>query len=254
MRPWPCSDPRLGQGRQTGQGEPEPGAEPHRLDDLTKTAVQSGSENLVQKLFNKYTKFICLESEMFCLKQQEIVPSPTTAWTEVLWVTWHGDREHAKHQHWLLVHPLRDPGHRARHQVADGKCSRSCFFLIGQEVKGAMPGTPWSVTAWPLGGTASTALCRAVTWSARFLPMTWFLVIKIGWLWQGERCMKRGRDKVWDLSLDRIVGTEAEENMPSNLSLTDITARLTNPCQACWRSCWRREERLACTASWPPLS
>ena len=40
-----------------------------RLEDLASAALQAGSEALVQKLFDQYTNFICLESEMFCLKQ-----------------------------------------------------------------------------------------------------------------------------------------------------------------------------------------
>ena len=40
-----------------------------KLEDLATAALQAGSENLVQKLFDQYTNFICLESEMFCLKQ-----------------------------------------------------------------------------------------------------------------------------------------------------------------------------------------
>lgn len=40
-----------------------------KLEDLATAALQAGSENLVQRLFDQYTNFICLESEMFCLKQ-----------------------------------------------------------------------------------------------------------------------------------------------------------------------------------------
>jgi len=40
-----------------------------KLEDIATAALQSGSENLVQRLFDQYTNFICLESEMFCLKQ-----------------------------------------------------------------------------------------------------------------------------------------------------------------------------------------
>ena len=40
-----------------------------KLEDLATAAIQAGSDNLVQKLFDQYTNFICLESEMFCLKQ-----------------------------------------------------------------------------------------------------------------------------------------------------------------------------------------
>jgi len=40
-----------------------------KLEDLATSALQSGSENLVQRLFDQYINFICLESEMFCLKQ-----------------------------------------------------------------------------------------------------------------------------------------------------------------------------------------
>ena len=39
------------------------------MEDLATAALQAGSEHLVQKLFNQYTNFIYLESEMFCLKQ-----------------------------------------------------------------------------------------------------------------------------------------------------------------------------------------
>merc|ERR1719209_1557329 len=40
-----------------------------KLEDLATAALQAGCENLVQRLFDQYTNFICLESEMFCLKQ-----------------------------------------------------------------------------------------------------------------------------------------------------------------------------------------
>ena len=37
------------------------------MEDLATAALQAGSEHLV---FDQYTNFICLESEMFCLKPQ----------------------------------------------------------------------------------------------------------------------------------------------------------------------------------------
>jgi len=40
-----------------------------KLEDLATSALQSNSVSLVQKLFDQYLNFICLEDEMFCLKQ-----------------------------------------------------------------------------------------------------------------------------------------------------------------------------------------
>ena len=40
-----------------------------KLEDLASAALQSGSDHLIQKIFDQYTNFICLEPEMFCLKQ-----------------------------------------------------------------------------------------------------------------------------------------------------------------------------------------
>ena len=40
-----------------------------KLEDMATAVLQAGSENLVQRLFDLYTNFICLESNMFFLKQ-----------------------------------------------------------------------------------------------------------------------------------------------------------------------------------------
>jgi len=40
-----------------------------KLEDLATSALQSNSVQLVQKIFDQYINFICLEDEMFCLKQ-----------------------------------------------------------------------------------------------------------------------------------------------------------------------------------------
>jgi len=40
-----------------------------KLEDLATSALQAGCDDLIQRLFDQYTNFICLESDMFCLKQ-----------------------------------------------------------------------------------------------------------------------------------------------------------------------------------------
>ena len=40
-----------------------------KLEDLASAALQSGSDQLIQRIYDQYTNFICLEPEMFCLKQ-----------------------------------------------------------------------------------------------------------------------------------------------------------------------------------------
>ena len=42
-----------------------------KLEDLAGSALQSGSDHLIQKVYDQYTNFICLEPEMFCLKQAD---------------------------------------------------------------------------------------------------------------------------------------------------------------------------------------
>ena len=40
-----------------------------KLEDLATSALQSGSDHLIQRVYDQYTNFICLEPEMFTLKQ-----------------------------------------------------------------------------------------------------------------------------------------------------------------------------------------
>ena len=40
-----------------------------KLENLATAALQSGSDHLIQRIYDQYTNFICLEPEMFCLKQ-----------------------------------------------------------------------------------------------------------------------------------------------------------------------------------------
>ena len=40
-----------------------------KLEDLATAALQSGSDHLIQRIYDQYTNFICLEPDMFCLKQ-----------------------------------------------------------------------------------------------------------------------------------------------------------------------------------------
>ena len=40
-----------------------------KLEDLATSALQSGSEQQIQRVYDQYTNFICLEPEMFTLKQ-----------------------------------------------------------------------------------------------------------------------------------------------------------------------------------------
>jgi len=42
-----------------------------KLEDLASSALQSGSDSLIQKIFDQYTNFICLEPEMFSLRTSE---------------------------------------------------------------------------------------------------------------------------------------------------------------------------------------
>jgi len=50
-----------------------------KLEDIATSALQAGAEQLVQRLFDQYTNFICLEDEMFCLKHQNS-PEPSVSY------------------------------------------------------------------------------------------------------------------------------------------------------------------------------
>jgi len=45
-----------------------------QLEDIATAALQAGCEHLVQRLFDQYTNFICLEDDMFCLAHQGSPP------------------------------------------------------------------------------------------------------------------------------------------------------------------------------------
>ena len=50
-----------------------------KLEDIATAALQAGAEHLVQRLFDQYTNFICLEDEMFCLKHSSS-PEPSVSY------------------------------------------------------------------------------------------------------------------------------------------------------------------------------
>ena len=50
-----------------------------QLEDIATAALQAGCEQNVQRLFDQYTNFICLEEDMFCLKHQNS-PEPSVSY------------------------------------------------------------------------------------------------------------------------------------------------------------------------------